>query len=112
VWAEAVSHGVQSKAVLSGSPIAEYQPALLAKGHVAIIGDAAHTVSPMTGSGFASAVEDAAALARLLVENSANESVVDALARYELVRLAFSRSLVASSQRARTEFVGCAQSPI
>jgi 2-polyprenyl-6-methoxyphenol hydroxylase-like FAD-dependent oxidoreductase len=112
VWAEAVSHGVQSKAVLSGSPIAEYRPALLAKGRVAIIGDAAHTVSPMTGSGFASAVEDAAALARLLAAPSAGESIQDTLARYESARRPYSRRLVASSMRASAEFVRYAQSAV
>jgi 2-polyprenyl-6-methoxyphenol hydroxylase-like FAD-dependent oxidoreductase len=112
VWAQAVSLGVQSKEALSGSPIAEYQPVRLAKGRLAIIGDAAHTVSPMTGSGFASAVEDAAALARLLADSSDGKSVKDALARYELARLHFSRNLVASSLRASAEFVRYSQSII
>jgi 2-polyprenyl-6-methoxyphenol hydroxylase-like FAD-dependent oxidoreductase len=109
LWAEAVVLGVQSKEVLSGSPIAEYQPVRLAKGRLAIIGDAAHVVSPMTGSGFASAVEDATTLARELADNSADASTADALARYEMTRLPYARRLVASSRQASTEFIRYAQ---
>jgi 2-polyprenyl-6-methoxyphenol hydroxylase-like FAD-dependent oxidoreductase len=112
VWAEAVALGVQSKDVLSGSPIAEYQPMRLAKGRLAIIGDAAHAVSPMTGSGFASSVEDAATLSRMLADKSADESVADALVRYDLARLPYSRRLLASSLHASAEFVRYAQSEV
>jgi 2-polyprenyl-6-methoxyphenol hydroxylase-like FAD-dependent oxidoreductase len=112
VWAEAVALGVQSKEVLSGSPIAEYQPVRLAKGRLAIIGDAAHAVSPMTGSGFASSVEDAATLSRMLAELSANESVADTLAQYESARLPYLRRLLASSLHASAEFIRYAQSAV
>jgi 2-polyprenyl-6-methoxyphenol hydroxylase-like FAD-dependent oxidoreductase len=110
VWAEAVAFGIQSKEALSGSPIAEYQPVRLAKGRLAIIGDAAHVVSPMTGSGFASAVQDAAALAQVLADTPADQSVEAALARYEMVRLPFAHRLVASSKQASAEFTQYAQS--
>ena len=68
VWAEAVAFGVQSVSSLSGAPIAEYLPEKLVAGPLAIVGDAAHVVSPMTGSGFASGVDDAAVLARSLAQ--------------------------------------------
>ena len=110
VWAEAVALGIQSKEVLSGSPIAEYQPRRLAKGRLAIIGDAAHVVSPMTGSGFASAVQDAAALAQALADMQTAQSVEEALARYEAARLPFAQRLVASSQQASAELRRYAQS--
>ena len=110
VWAEAVAFGIQSKEALSGSPIAEYQPKRLAKGRLAIIGDAAHVVSPMTGSGFASAVQDAAALAQILADAPADQSVEAALARYETARLPFAHRLVASSKQASAEFTRYAQS--
>jgi 2-polyprenyl-6-methoxyphenol hydroxylase-like FAD-dependent oxidoreductase len=109
VWAEAVSLGVQSKEVLSGSPIAEYQPVRLAKGRMAIIGDAAHAVSPMTGSGFASSVEDADSLAQMLAEKGADEPTEQALARYESTRLPYAHRLLASSIHASVEFVRYAQ---
>jgi 2-polyprenyl-6-methoxyphenol hydroxylase-like FAD-dependent oxidoreductase len=110
VWAESVAIGVQSREVLSGSPIAEYQAIRLAKGRLAIIGDAAHAASPMTGSGFASSVDDAASLSRLLAKKSVDESIETALARYELARLPYSRRLLASSLQASEEFIRYAQS--
>jgi 2-polyprenyl-6-methoxyphenol hydroxylase-like FAD-dependent oxidoreductase len=112
VWAEAVALGVQSKEVLSGSPIAEYQPVRLAKGRLAIIGDAAHAVSPMTGSGFASSVEDAATLARMLAEKPTDQSIATALARYDAARLPYAHRLLASSMQASAEFIRYAKSAV
>jgi 2-polyprenyl-6-methoxyphenol hydroxylase-like FAD-dependent oxidoreductase len=112
IWAEAVALGVQSKEVLSGSPISEYQPLRLAQGRLAVLGDAAHAVSPMTGSGFASAVEDAAALARVLSQKPNNESVASALSRYQLTRLPYAHRLVASSRNASAEFARYAQDEV
>ncbi len=82
MWAEAVTVGVKSKDSLSGAPIAEYLPGRLADGPLALVGGAAHVVSPMTGSGFATGVDDAAVLARLLAQRSANEPVAAALQHY------------------------------
>lgn len=104
-WVEAVSVGVRSKDALSGAPIAEYRPEKLVAGALAIIGDAAHVVSPMTGSGFATGVEDAAVLARLLAERRENEPVSAALAHYESARLPYVRALVAHSRRISADFV-------
>lgn len=109
VWAESVEFGVQSADALSGSPIAEYQPVRLAKGRLAIIGDAAHAVSPMTGSGFASSVEDAAVLSKLLAENATRGSFENALNQYELSRLPFANRLLGSSIRASSEFIRYSQ---
>jgi 2-polyprenyl-6-methoxyphenol hydroxylase-like FAD-dependent oxidoreductase len=109
VWAEAVALAVHSKEVLSGSPIAEYLPVRLAKNRTAMIGDAAHAVSPMTGSGFASAVQDAAALAHSLAQTTSQESIAEALVRYEVARLPFAQRLVASSKHASADFIRYAQ---
>jgi 2-polyprenyl-6-methoxyphenol hydroxylase-like FAD-dependent oxidoreductase len=105
MWAEAVTVGVRSENVLSGAPIAEYKPQRLARGALAIIGDAAHVVSPMTGRGFLTGVEDAAVLADLLAERSADEPVAAVLARYEAARLPFVRGLVTHSSRISAEYL-------
>ncbi|SDZ71361.1 2-polyprenyl-6-methoxyphenol hydroxylase [Variovorax sp. YR266] len=104
-WAEAVAVGVRSTDVLSGAPIAEYEPQRLARGALAIVGDAAHVVSPMTGRGFATGVEDAAVLARMLAQRRANEPASAALARYEAARLLFVRALVTHSRRISAEYL-------
>ena len=104
-WAEAVAVGVRSTDVLSGAPIAEYEPQRLAHGALAIVGDAAHVVSPMTGRGFATGVEDAAVLARMLAQRRANEPASAALARYEAARLPFVRALVTHSRRISAEYL-------
>ena len=56
----------------------------LAKGRVAIIGDAAHSTSPDLGQGGCQAMEDAWTLANCLL--TTNLSVEDALVRYEASR--------------------------
>lgn len=104
-WAEAVAVGLRSAATVSGAPIAEYEPDRLAHGALAIVGDAAHVVSPMTGRGFATAVEDAAVLSRMLANRHANEPVSAALARYETARLPFVRALVTHSRRISADYV-------
>jgi 2-polyprenyl-6-methoxyphenol hydroxylase-like FAD-dependent oxidoreductase len=104
-WAEAVAVGVGSTDTLSGAPIAEYKPERLARGALAIVGDAAHVVSPMTGRGFATGVEDAAVLAQLLADRRADEPVAVALARYEAARLPFVRGLVNHSNRISADYL-------
>jgi 2-polyprenyl-6-methoxyphenol hydroxylase-like FAD-dependent oxidoreductase len=104
-WAEAVAVGVRSTDALSGAPIAEYKPERLARGALAIVGDAAHVVSPMTGRGFATGVEDALVLAEMLAARHADEPVSASLARYEAARLPFVRALVAHSSRISAEYL-------
>jgi len=104
-WAEAVTAGVLSADTLSGAPIAEYLPEKLAAGPFALVGDAAHVVSPMTGSGFATGVEDAALLSRALADRPADEPVSAALQRYEAARLPYVRGLVAHSRRLSMDYV-------
>lgn len=88
---------------------AEYKPERLARGALAIVGDAAHVVSPMTGRGFATGVEDAAVLAQMLADRRANEPVSAALARYEVARLPFVRALVTHSRRISADYLRYAQ---
>jgi 2-polyprenyl-6-methoxyphenol hydroxylase-like FAD-dependent oxidoreductase len=104
-----VAVGVRSTDALSGAPIAEYKPERLALGALAIVGDAAHVVSPMTGRGFATGVEDAAVLTQMLADRRANEPVSAALARYEVARLPFVRALVTHSRRISADYLRYAQ---
>ncbi|MDM0066941.1 MULTISPECIES: FAD-dependent monooxygenase [unclassified Variovorax] len=108
-WAEAVAVGVRSTDALSGAPIAEYKPKRLARGALAIVGDAAHGVSPMTGRGFATGVEDAAVLAKTLARRSEDEPISTALARYEAARLPFVRGLVDHSNRISVDYLRYAE---
>lgn len=105
MWAEAVTVGLQSTGVLSGAPIAEYLPTRLAFGSMALVGDAAHVVSPMTGSGFATGVEDAAVLASALVARAADEPMAATLHRYQATRLPYVRRLVTHSQQLSADYV-------
>lgn len=73
------------------TPIAEYVPNRLVASRIAIVGDAAHVASPMTGSGFRYGLLDVLALARSL---SASEDVPRALRRFEDERLSDDRELV------------------
>jgi 2-polyprenyl-6-methoxyphenol hydroxylase-like FAD-dependent oxidoreductase len=62
---------------MRGAPIAEYLPKRLARGPLAILGDAAHVLSPMTGSGYATAVEDAITLSDMLSHADRTEPLSD-----------------------------------
>jgi 2-polyprenyl-6-methoxyphenol hydroxylase-like FAD-dependent oxidoreductase len=80
---------------LFGTPIAEYLPESLARGRVAILGDAAHVASPMVGHGLAMGWVDAIALREAIAERGAPDR--QALARYARARLDEARRHVASS---------------
>lgn len=109
-WQEAVTTGLKSATALSGAPIAEYLPERLALGRLALVGDAAHVVTPMTGSGFATAVDDTITLSSLLAAHNAGESISSVLARYQTARLPYVRGLVAHSQRLSAEYINYAKS--
>lgn len=67
-----------------------------AAGHVALLGDAAHAMTPNLGRGACSAIEDAGALARHLDSAS---SVTAALAAYDAERRPATTRLVRTSRR-------------
>lgn len=88
--------------IVLGTPITEYVPARLVDGRIAIVGDAAHVATPMTGRGFTEALEDAEALAVAIEWTRSGSATVDstakALLRYEKKRLRRSRATVESGQ--------------
>ena len=93
-WNAAILDSIERRAVI-GTPIAEYVPTRLAKGRVAIVGDAAHVPTPMTGSGFAESLYDAEALAKAITGSG---TTIAALLDYENARLRNARNLVHSGQ--------------
>jgi 2-polyprenyl-6-methoxyphenol hydroxylase-like FAD-dependent oxidoreductase len=89
-WAQAIDRALGRRR-LFGFPIGEYLPDRLTRGRLAIVGDAAHAASPMTGAGFHNALVDAQALADLVARHGPTPA---ALVAYEKLRLGPSRSLV------------------
>ncbi|MEO8445634.1 MAG: FAD-dependent monooxygenase [Gammaproteobacteria bacterium] len=65
------------------------------QGRVTLLGDAAHPTTPFLGQGAAMALEDALVLARTL---AAAGSVPEALARYELARVARANGVLVASR--------------
>lgn len=104
-WIEAVQYGVRAPQTMRGAPITEYRPERLALGPLAIIGDAAHGVSPMTGAGYATGAEDAAILSDMLSKRAAAETLPALLKRYEAERLPYTRALVDHSRRLSAGFL-------
>ncbi|MET7511859.1 FAD-dependent monooxygenase [Streptomyces albidoflavus] len=101
-WRSAVTEAFRAREVIA-TPITEYLPDRVTNGRVAVLGDAAHAQTPMTGAGFQEAVADAATLADVLGGEDAPEK---ALQQYELVRLADMRRRVAGGQSFSRSFAG------
>ena len=102
-FADAIAESARRREI-TGIPIAEYVPERLASGRRAIVGNAAHVPTPMTGNGFGASVQDAAALAASLDGVSAAD-VPEALRAYGASRLRSARSLVQSGQAFSRNFV-------
>lgn len=93
-WREAIAATLRTGEPFA-TPIAEYVPNRLVTNRIAIVGDAAHVASPMTGSGFRYGLLDVLALSRSLSEN---DNVPQALRRFENERLSDDRALVLSGR--------------
>lgn len=88
-----------------GTPIAEYEPEALARGRVALIGDAAHLASPISGMGFNQSLRDIRTLAAALAPATTRSPLVTmALSEYEQLRLAAARALVRGGRLFSEEF--------
>lgn len=103
-WAAAIADSARRRAI-TGTPIAEYVPDRLVRGRTALVGNAAHVPTPMTGSGFAAALDDAASLADAL-RGARSGRVADVLRDYEHDRLPAARRLVQSGQGFSRSFAG------
>ena len=100
-WREALEVALQRGAVF-GTPVAQYRPVRLARGRVALLGDAAHATSPMIGGGFERGLYDVAALAEALERRHEPQ---DILASYEHERLGPSQADVDESIAASTWYL-------
>ena len=99
-WLSIVLHALQKREVF-GTPVAEYWPERLCRRRLAIIGDAAHVVSPVTGEGFRAGALDAEALAECLSKplDPSRQNVSSALDLYESRRLRSVQNLVETSMK-------------
>lgn len=102
-WCDAILECIDRGAVI-GTPIAEYVPDRLVNGRLALVGDAAHVPSPMTGSGFSSSLEDAEAVAEAVAAGVHGYALVTALHGYEAQRLSIVRNMVRSGQQFSRSF--------
>ncbi|WP_221180593.1 NAD(P)/FAD-dependent oxidoreductase [Curtobacterium sp. PhB115] len=90
---------------VTGTPIAEFVPTRLAAGRLALVGNAAHVPTPMTGSGFDESVEDAESIRSALTSIS-GATVPAALRAYEAERLTAVQRTVESGQGFSRSFAG------
>lgn len=96
-WLAAILQSIQTRN-LTGIPIAEYVPDTLVRGRIALVGDAAHVLTPLTAKGFNSSLEDAAILAECVSKAMQGTALADALLEYESRRLNNVRQMVQSGQ--------------
>lgn len=104
-WSREGDNAVLTEHLASGSPalrqlagaaggwqvwsLFDRKPAVMAKGRIALLGDAAHPVLPFLAQGASLAIEDAGVLARLLADHLAREGaagVPAAMAAYAAAR--------------------------
>ena len=97
-WRSAIQVGLRTGRCF-GTPIAEYVPTRLVAGRVALVGDAAHVSSPMTGSGFHYALLDVLSLRQALAGTANSQTIAPALTQFERARLADDRQLALYGQR-------------
>jgi 2-polyprenyl-6-methoxyphenol hydroxylase-like FAD-dependent oxidoreductase len=103
LWRDAILDCIERHAVI-GTPIAEYVPDRLVNGRLALVGDAAHVPTPMTGCGFSASLDDAEALAESVAAGVHGSALPKALRGYEKERLSSVRDMVRSGQQFSRSF--------
>jgi len=103
-WREALALALQNGTVF-GTPIVHYEPKRLARGRVALAGDAAHAASPMVGGGFRQGLYDVAALAQVMTGLATPGEIPAALGRYQELRLGPAAQHVAISEQATADYL-------
>ncbi|MEM1505776.1 NAD(P)/FAD-dependent oxidoreductase [Domibacillus sp. 8LH] len=96
-WLAATLHSIQTRNLI-GIPIAEYLPDNLVRGRIALVGDAAHVLTPLTAKGFNTSLQDAATLAECVAKGIQGTAAAEALSEYESRRLKNVREIVESGQ--------------
>jgi 2-polyprenyl-6-methoxyphenol hydroxylase-like FAD-dependent oxidoreductase len=96
-WLAATLHSIQTR-TLTGLPVSEYVPDQLVNGRLAIVGDAAHVLTPLSASGFNASLQDAATLAECIINESGQYDPISALLHYQSLRLKTVRQMVQSGQ--------------
>ena len=96
-WLAATLYSIQTRG-LTGIPVAEYIPDKLAARRIAITGDAAHVLTPLSAAGFNASLLDAATLSDCILQQPGSYDPVSALSRYESLRLNAVRQMVQSGQ--------------
>jgi 2-polyprenyl-6-methoxyphenol hydroxylase-like FAD-dependent oxidoreductase len=100
-WGSSISGAIR-RLEFVGTPISEYYPTRLVRGRLALLGDAAHVVSPVTGAGFHNGLLDIQALVASL---HSQRPVAAALDEFERLRLRPAQALVRESQRWSEAFI-------
>ncbi|MBY8858701.1 FAD-dependent monooxygenase [Nocardia sp. CA2R105] len=103
VWRDAILDCIDRRAVI-GTPIAEHVPNRIVDGRLALVGDAAHVATPMTGSGFSAALYDAEALADAFPSRGPGGSIAEGLLEYETARLDNVQRMVESGRQFSRSF--------
>jgi 2-polyprenyl-6-methoxyphenol hydroxylase-like FAD-dependent oxidoreductase len=103
-WREALALALHDGTVF-GTPIVHYEPRRLARGRVALAGDAAHAASPMVGGGFRQGLYDVEALTRVLTASTRAGEAPGVLRRYQELRLGPAAQHVAVSERATAAYL-------
>lgn len=96
-WNDIVRYSASNRRIIA-TPITEYVPRRLTRGRIAIIGDAAHVPSPMTGAGFDTGLGDAETLGELTGHGVVGELGPKVLKAYEKQRLRTAQRMVKSGQ--------------
>lgn len=102
-WRDAIDQSLTRRTFI-GTPVAEYSPVALARGPVALVGDAAHVVSPITGAGLHNGILDVQALTAAL-RHAPSHGIADALLMFQARRLRPAQRLVAQSAEWSQRFV-------